>query len=247
MKTIQSIDRAVMVLDCISKNNNKLKLTDISAMLNLKVTTLHGIISTLEIADFVSKNPETNRYCLGIRLYELGNIYGESISISKIAGPYLQALVEKYSETVHLAVPTGQSASYIKAIESPHPIRLGSQVGSRDSLLNSSVGKVILSNSSDKFINKFIEDYRENNINSGSLTVEEITDMIDDIKSKGYGFHSYCEGNCFNCVAVAIKNSAGTVVGALDISVPIFRWKDEMLDSMKTDLIAMASLISTKL
>ncbi|MEG0005416.1 MAG: IclR family transcriptional regulator [Clostridium sp.] len=247
MKTIQSIDRAVMVLDCISKNNNKLKLTDISEMLNLKVTTLHGIISTLEIADFVTKNPETNKYCLGIRLYELGNIYGESISISKTAGPYLQALVEKYSETVHLAVPTGQSASYIKVIESPHPIRLGSQVGTRDSLLNSSVGKVILSNSSDKFINKFIEDYKENNIDLPGYTIEEITDMINDIKTKGYGFHSYCEGNCFNCVAVAIKNSSGTVVGAIDISVPIFRWKDEMLDSMKTDLIAMASLMSTKL
>ncbi|MEF9934507.1 MAG: IclR family transcriptional regulator [Clostridium sp.] len=247
MKTIQSIDRAVMVLDCISKNNNKLKLTDISEMLNLKVTTLHGIISTLEIADFVTKNPETNKYCLGIRLYELGNIYGESISISKTAGPYLQALVEKYSETVHLAVPTGQSASYIKVIESPHPIRLGSQVGTRDSLLNSSVGKVILSNSSDKFINKFIEDYKENNIDLPGYTIEEITDMINDIKAKGYGFHSYCEGNCFNCVAVAIKNSSGTVVGAIDISVPIFRWKDEMLDSMKTDLIAMASLMSTKL
>lgn len=248
MKTIQSIDRAITVLNYISENNNKLKLTDISEALGLKITTLHGIISTLEYWGFVSKNPENNRYCLGIRLYELGNVYGEDLSIKKIAEPYLHKLVDKFSETAHLAVLSDFNSVYVDKVESPHPIRMASLMGTKENLLDSTTGKIMLAYSSEDYINKFIDEvYLKDETILVKLSKEEIYCLLSEIRQNKYIVHYHAETNNFNCIAVCLTNSKGNVVGSINISIPSFRFSEDLLENIKTELLLISEEISHKI
>ncbi len=89
MKTLQYIDNAIFVLNEITKANRKLTLTDISITLDIKITTLHGIISTLEYRNFIHKNTKTKKYHLGVQLFQMGKIYDSDISLIDTVHPYI--------------------------------------------------------------------------------------------------------------------------------------------------------------
>jgi len=56
---VQSIDRAMKVLECFSERNPELKLTEISERLKLNKSTLHGIIKTMKDYGVIEQNSET--------------------------------------------------------------------------------------------------------------------------------------------------------------------------------------------
>jgi len=63
---VQSIERAIRVLDCFTERNEELKLTEISEMLDLNKSTLHGIINTLKAAGLIDQNEENQKYRFGL-------------------------------------------------------------------------------------------------------------------------------------------------------------------------------------
>ena len=56
MKTIQSVDKAMLILNYIADHNGKATLSQISRGLGMAVTTLHGFISTLERWNLIQKH-----------------------------------------------------------------------------------------------------------------------------------------------------------------------------------------------
>ena len=70
--TIQSVARALSIIDCIAKNNSQLGLTEIAKKVNLNKATAYGLLNTLEQFQYVVLSPDSKKYELGIRLAELG-------------------------------------------------------------------------------------------------------------------------------------------------------------------------------
>jgi IclR family KDG regulon transcriptional repressor len=59
---VQSIDRAVAILECFNEENKELRLSEISERLSLNKSTAHGIISTLKYHGFISQDEETQKF-----------------------------------------------------------------------------------------------------------------------------------------------------------------------------------------
>jgi DNA-binding IclR family transcriptional regulator len=225
MKTIQSIDKAIFVLEQISKHNGKLTLTDISTALDMKITTLHGIISTLEYRDFLYKNPENGKYYLGVKLFEMGKIYESDISLIDIVHPYIEKLANEFSETVHLAVPFKNKILYIDKVESSHQLRLTSMVGTTEKAYDSAIGLVILAHLATPDLERFIHEF-----NIKELTDKKFPELMDIFKEiKQNGFHIKFEPeNDFYCIASSLINSKSIVVGAISIVIPNHRYNEHL-------------------
>ena len=96
MRIIQSVDRALEILDCFDDNETELSLAAICSRLSLNKSTALGIINTLIKRKYLDKNLNTGHYRLGSafigkhammvtahgnQLIKVGNVHIRRISI----------------------------------------------------------------------------------------------------------------------------------------------------------------------
>ena len=98
MKLIQSIQRAIDIINCFDNNNKTLTLNNISEKLGLNINTTRGITNTLVFNNLLDHNVENNTYSLGSFYITKSNLsYSNTVNkIKIIAKPYLKELAEKY-------------------------------------------------------------------------------------------------------------------------------------------------------
>jgi len=56
-------------------------IKEISSLLNLPKGTVHGLARTLLNTGFLQQNPETRKYQMGMRIYELGAILAGTLEV----------------------------------------------------------------------------------------------------------------------------------------------------------------------
>ena len=123
--------RALKVLDCFTLEDPELRLTDLAVRLGMSKPQVLRIVSTLESAGYLVRDPETKRYRLGIRLFQLGMIVGEQLDLRRIGHPFLRRLVDETGETARLFVPDYLGPICIDLVESPRRLRVFARLGSR--------------------------------------------------------------------------------------------------------------------
>ena len=186
-KTIQSIDKAANILSFIARSGNEVRLIDISKELDIKKSTLHGLLSTLEYNELIYQNPDSSKYSLGIKLYEYGKIYEENFSLKNIVRPYLENISEKFGEGVYFAIESDYKVLYIDRIESRHALRLTTKPGHTDPLYCTAIGKVILAYKSNNYFEDYMNKFDRVKLTKNTLvTKEELINEIETIKTLGY-------------------------------------------------------------
>jgi DNA-binding IclR family transcriptional regulator len=128
---IQSLDRALNVLECFSLQNKELDLINITKLTGLHRTTATRIINHLENRGYLKYNIETKQFRLGTKLIELGGTALSSVSLRKMAGPYLTQLRDETNCTVLLAIGIEDHYVFIEKIEGKGLIQLATDIGWR--------------------------------------------------------------------------------------------------------------------
>ncbi len=82
---VQSLERALDILECFSFQKRKLCLTDLSHLTGLNKTTVKRLVSNLTHRGFLRQDAELKRYPLGLRMFELGGIVFSSFPLRKAA------------------------------------------------------------------------------------------------------------------------------------------------------------------
>jgi len=139
---VQSVSRAVSVLDAIADLGGQAALSDIAEVLGLPAPTVHRILRTLVEVDYV-RQLSTKQYALGPALVHLGD--RASRLLSTWATPILASLEAKVHETANLAVLSGSMIAYVAQVPSRHQMRMFTEVGRRVYPHSTGVGKAILS------------------------------------------------------------------------------------------------------
>lgn len=144
MKTIKSVEKAIIITNYIAQHNGQKNLTEISTAMAISPGTLHGFLATLEESGMIRKSETTGKYALGDLIFKYSLLADNTHSLSRICHHYLDALRDETKETVHLAIPEGQgNVLYIEKAESPYPLRLTSLVGTVQAAAESALGYVL--------------------------------------------------------------------------------------------------------
>ncbi len=85
MPIIQSIERALRILDLFDENETELKITEISERMGLSKSTVHSLLKTLQLYRYIEQNPENGKYRLGMKLFERGNFVISRLDIRTVA------------------------------------------------------------------------------------------------------------------------------------------------------------------
>lgn len=141
---LESVDRVMKVLDAFDSDSQELRLTDLSVRLNMPKPQVLRIVSTLQTGGYIERDPVTKRYRLGLRLFQLGMVVRQQLSLRRIAQPVLNHLAERTHETVALFRADPSGAICIDVIESPKGLRIFAQEGRRMPWNAGAAGKAIL-------------------------------------------------------------------------------------------------------
>ncbi|MCR4441978.1 MAG: IclR family transcriptional regulator [Peptococcaceae bacterium] len=245
--TIQSVERALNILEEFSGKEKELGVTEIAKRLGLKKNTCFGLLKTLQNRGYVEQNPDTGKYRLGLKIFQLGQVYEEGLELREIARPYLQDLVEKTRETVHLVVRNRAEAVYIEKVEGPSAINIISQVGRSVNLHCTGVGKALLAYFPENL-------YREVLARGlGRFTEKTITDpgelakSLEAIREKGYSIDDEEIEIGLRCIAAPIFNHRKEAIAAISISGPKTRITDEKIEEFARLVKTATGSISIKL
>jgi DNA-binding IclR family transcriptional regulator len=223
-KIIQSIDRALQVLELFSLEKPEWGVTEISKALNIYKSNVHNILSTLAERGYFKKDPKTDKYKLGIKFFELGSVVIKNMDLRKIAHPYIEKLSKEFNETVHLGILDKGRVVSIEREESDKSLCSHIEIGRRAPLHCTAVGKAIMSYLSENEINliikeKGLEKYTENTITNK----EKLEEEFKKIRKQGYAVDNIEHEEGVRCVAGPIRDYNGKVIASMSISGPAFR------------------------
>jgi len=141
---VRSVGHALHVLRLFSPERPHVSVTEAAKALDLGKSTISRLLSTMAAEGFVTKSPETGRYGLGLRAYEVGLAYLSDLSLRRAAMPLLEEIAFTAHETVYLGVLGDRAAIYIDKILSPLSLRVDSHIGFAIPLHATALGKLLL-------------------------------------------------------------------------------------------------------
>ena len=111
---IQAVERVGAILEVFSTEEPELGVTEIAGRTGLHKSTAHRFLVNLEAVGLLERDAKSQRYRLGLRMFEMGGIVLEQMSLWDEALPFLEGLVRDSGETGHLAVLERGEAIYIE-------------------------------------------------------------------------------------------------------------------------------------
>ncbi len=147
-KIIQSVQRALDIIDCFDRQNSELSLNELSNRLELNKSTVHGLLNTLVVNDYISQNGHNGKYYLGRRLISKGLLASDSLQqdLKEIGVKHLRILSEKYKVTSHLFLYRNGSLIFLDmAVPTSAYYVVSSVIGRNMPLHATASGKIVLS------------------------------------------------------------------------------------------------------
>jgi DNA-binding IclR family transcriptional regulator len=251
MDSVNSIVRGIRVLD-ILKESGPLSYSSLTKKIDIPKSTLFKILATLEKEELIRKDPDNQRYRLGVKLIEWGSIARAGLEIRNIARPIMKDLNKELDATIHLTVLAHGEVLPIESIEQAnwyqHHFTYSTTVGIPAPLHCTGAGKAILA---------FLDDGNiENIINVkglGKYTSTTITDKkalwieIAAIRQKGYAVSNGEHDEIIRSIAAPVFNAEGRVVAALSALGVIFKMTPERIQEISEIVVAGARSLSSQI
>ena len=218
--TVQSVDRALDVLEALAKQDGEAGLSEIAARTGLPYGTIHRLLRTLLARGYVRQESD-RRYALGSALVRLGGVAERMVGVW--AQPYLTKMVELSGETANMAVLEGDFIVYVAQVPSPRRLRMFAEVGRRVLPHSTAVGKVLMADRADAEVTSLIR--RTGMPRRTANTITDLPGMLAElrrVRERGYALDLGEEELGVHCLAVGVRDGARTVA-ALSVSGPAER------------------------
>jgi DNA-binding IclR family transcriptional regulator len=242
---LKSVLKALAALECFSVRDRKLSASEIARRTGLPRGTTHRILTTLREAGLLEQ--ERDKYRLGLKLFELGNVFLANMDLQREAQSFVEALTKVTGETVHLCVFDGRQTTLIRRSE-PSRERTNRIVVVETSPAHcTATGKAALAFQPESVVTRVmrlgLRGYTARTITDQTLLGQE----LEKIRHRGYAVddEEYCVG--MRCVGAPIRNSSGRVFASISVSAPVRRLTEARVASTGRLVAQYAEGISAQL
>ena len=243
---VQSIDRVIDILETLSSVPQGMSLSDLAEATHLHISTTHRLVGALADRGYARKDSNSGKYRLTLRLFEISRRVSTVLGMLDVSERFLEELANFSHEAVHLVERSENEVVYLYKFEPfQHVINMTSQVGSRNPMYCTGVGKSILAQLPRKEVEKIWNSTRIQAFTSQTIT--DLNDMyreLDLIRKRGYAFDNEEHDEGVRCIAAPIYNWERRPIGAVSISAPPSRLTDEAAEHLYPKLLETTSEIS---
>lgn len=201
-------------------------VSELAAHLDIPKSTIHNYLSTLEQEQYVTN--EGGTYQVGIRFLELGAYARNRQKIYEIAKPEIERLAQETGELGNLLIEEHGRGTYLQRARGEDAVQVESHVGTRVSLHSTALGKAILAFSPRERVEAIIDRHGLEKTTPRTVsTREELYDDLETIRERRYAFDDEERLKGLRCVASPILSNDDRVLGAVSVSGPSNRIRDE--------------------
>ncbi len=219
---VQSLERALDVLDCFTFQDRELTLSDISQKTGMHKATAKRLVSNLTSRGFLHQDPATKRYRLGMRLFELGGIVFSSFSLRKASSYPMSRLQNQTGATVLLGVKMDDQLVYVDKREGQGLIRISSDIGWRRPLHYGMLGMVLMSFLDSKEVKNILKKTPLQPYTPNALTDEDAFSLrLERIRKQGYIVERGEVVEGFIGIAAPIRDYSRQVIAALGVALTV--------------------------
>ncbi|MEG1801077.1 MAG: IclR family transcriptional regulator [Oscillospiraceae bacterium] len=242
--SIQSVERALDIIEVLSTESSGLGITEISSRVGLAKSTVHRFMTTLTERGYAAQCSD-GKYKLGLKLIESVSCYINSLELQTEARPYLAAITSRLGLTAHLGILDGDQVVYIEKMDVFAGVKLYSQIGLRTNAYCSSLGKCLLSKYpvdklDDIMVHCSFEKFTENTI--GSL--DELKAALVQVRKDGWAMDNEEYEMGHRCIGAPIFDYRGDIIAAVSASGNVAILPESKINQVASFVKEIASSIS---
>lgn len=246
---VQSVDRALAIMEIIAAAGGVETLNNISAVSGLNVSTCHHLIATLSKRNYVVRAEGRGAYALGPQIQTLASAFRSEEDLLRRAQPWIDRVNEVTGETVHLATIQGDDLVTLVKRDARHAVRVDSgMIGKSAAAHATATGKALLAWMKTSDVERILAGK-----GMRAFTPKTITDAavlfreLSDIRAEGFSMDREEFQPHVVCIGAAIIGPHGQAIGSISASTPIMRADDNHLGLMRQEVMGAAQALSTGL
>lgn len=215
---VQCVERIFQLIEQLASHPAGASLQRLAQETGLAKSTVHRLLASLVSLGYAAQEPETGRYRLTLKMFELSSGIVNSMEIMDVAKAHLERLSQRTGEAVHLVIRDARDIVYIYKTESG-PMRMSSRVGLRSPLYCTGVGKAILATLPPEEVEDVWNHSSLKKLTSRTVVdLTEMQDQLAEVRANGYAIDDEENEMGVRCVAVAIPGPDGRAESAFSIS-----------------------------
>ncbi len=245
---IQSVDRALTLLETIAELGGETTLSRLAERTGLNISTCHHLLATLVQRGFVTKAVARRGYALGARILYLSHVCLQ-VDLPRRAQSALDRINQVTGETVHLAALQGDALVNILKREARHAVRVDAgTIGTADAAHATATGKAMLAWLPEDEMRRIVMAHGMTRFTPNTITdFAALTEALRVVRRDGCAIDREEFRPGVICVGAAIRDQSGAVVGSISASAPSMRASDEHLARMRHEVIAATRALSVEL
>jgi len=242
--TVQSVVHALDILEAFKGNiKEDLGVTELSEKLDLHKNNVFRLLATLETRGYIEQDKLTGNYRLGIRTFEMGQVFLSQTGLLKQARPVMDSLEKACNETVYVSILRCDKVVYLDIAETTQSVRVANRVGSLLPAYCTAVGKAQLAYLSQDELDKIFSQPRLQGFTENTITDrEKLLAHLKDVAKKGYALDIEEYEEEVMCIGVPVMDYTGRAVAGICISGPGCRMTKKRMESELLPLIKNAAM-----
>jgi len=238
---IQSVDHALDILEAFNYQEEELGVTELSHRLNLHKNNVFRLLATLETRGYIEQDSRTGNYRLGIKIFEVANIFLHHLGLRRQARPVLEEMVGKCNETAYLAVMDGMEVVYVLMHETSHTVRVVPRLGYRLPAYCTASGKIQIAYESQDRLRELFADRPLRKRTSNTITsFDQLLAHLVQVARQEYAIDDEELEEGVRCVAAPVRDYSHKVVAGVGLSGPVSRFSPERIQSELVPLVKAA-------
>jgi IclR family transcriptional regulator, acetate operon repressor len=228
------------VLDVLRARPRGASLSQIAKAAGLPRSSVFRYLATLEARGYVERAGGNGVYRRGL-VFSGGGPRLRALSAA--ARPLLEALRDRFQETINLGVLDGNSVAYLEVLESPMAIRFAARPGIPDHVHSTALGKALAAQLPDDDVRRILVAEGMAAITSRTITdPDEFLRQLVSVRRNGFAVDNGENEEHGGCVAVAITGV--DVPAAISLSAPTARLSPARIDEIAAALRETAARIA---
>jgi IclR family acetate operon transcriptional repressor len=248
-KTIQSVTRALDILETLSRAENDMKLNDIAKQCGINISTCHHLLSTLSARGYVAQKRGSRNYHLSDKIVDLTRAQLDRVSLVDVARPAMLELNLETQETIYLGAMRNSEMVRLEMLDSSYAVKVdNSGIFKSNAAHATAAGKAILAWLPETEVARVIAEkgmpeFTEHTITTLSALMED----LEKVRKLGFATDKEEFLEDVYCVAAPVKNYTGDVIAAVTCSAPATRATGRHWQDMIDGVIRCARSVSNRL
>jgi IclR family pca regulon transcriptional regulator len=214
---VQSLDRGLQVIRSFGPEHQQMTLSDIARLTGLTRAAARRFLLTLTTLGYVRNDGRT--FSLTPRVLELGYAYLSALSLTDVAQPHVEDLVERVHESSSVAVLDEDHIVYVVRVPTRRIMTVAISVGTRFPAYATSMGRVLLAGLDPEELDRRFEHLPPVQLTKQTVTdVDKLREIIHQVRAHGFAVTDQELEDGLLSAAAPIRDRTGTVVAAINAS-----------------------------